>query len=94
MTISRDERTIAVENASYRIGYQVMSFGLLVLIAYRSFVRNQSSWDLLALVIAAGIVPAVYQGANRVLNRRWTVTQMAALGLGVLLAALIALFAK
>jgi len=50
-SVTRDERTAAVENTSYRIAYLVMSFGLLVCIAYRGFVLQQSSWDLLALVI-------------------------------------------
>ena len=32
-TIIRDERTITVENTSYRWGYLLLSFGLLVVVA-------------------------------------------------------------
>lgn len=89
MSIERDERTVAVENASYRWGYQVMSFGVLVIVAYRSFALGESNWDLLALVIAGGMVPSAYQGANRVLTRRWAKTQIAAMVVAALLAAVI-----
>jgi hypothetical protein len=89
MSVDRDERTVAVENASYRWGYLVMSFGLLVLVAYRSFARGESSWDLLALVIVGGMVPSAYQGASNVLTRRWTMTQIAAMTVAAILAAIL-----
>ena len=89
MSIERDERTVAVENASYRWGYQVMSFGVLVIVAYRSFALGENNWDLLALVIAGGMVPSAYQGANRVLTRRWAKTQIATMVVAALLAAVI-----
>ncbi len=69
--VQRDERTIAVENASYRWSYLFLSYGLLVLIAYRSFVYHQSPWDLLALVVLGGVVGVAYQGFQRVLSKRW-----------------------
>jgi hypothetical protein len=83
-SISRDERTVVVENASYRIAYLVMSFGLLASVAYRGFVLQQSSWDLLALVILGGATATMYQGTNKVLSRRWiiaTVTTIIIAGL-------------
>ena len=36
----RDERTLAVENAGYRWSSHVLSFGLLLLVAYRSFANG------------------------------------------------------
>jgi hypothetical protein len=69
--IERDERTVAVENAGYKWAYLLLSYGLLVSVAFRSFVRHESSWDLLALVLAGGLVNALYQGARRVLYPRW-----------------------
>ena len=74
--VTRDERTVAVENASYRWSYLVLSFGLLGLTAYRSMVLSQATWDLLALVVLGGLINAVYQGTRRVLNRRWIVVTM------------------
>ena len=76
-SVSRDERTAAVENASYRIAYLVMSFGLLACVAYRSFVLQQSSWDLVGLVILGGATATLYQGTNKVLSRRWILATVA-----------------
>jgi hypothetical protein len=69
--VERDERTVMVENASYRLASTVMSFGLLLDIAYRSWVRHESNWDLFALVILGGVVATAYQGSNGVLGPRW-----------------------
>ena len=70
-SIIRDERTIAVENSSYRWAYLLLSFGLLTVVAYRSFLWRESSWDLMALVILGGLVTTLYQWSQRVLSRRW-----------------------
>ena len=66
--IERDERVVMVENASYRWAYLVISFGLLVEVVYRSYFRNESSWDLFALVFLGGGVATSYQRANKVFN--------------------------
>lgn len=89
-SVQRDERTLAVENASYRWAYLFVSFGLLVLVAYRSFVRRESSWDLLALVVLGGVVSVAYQGLHKVLSRQWAVTCLITVGAAAVLAALIA----
>ena len=73
-SVERDERTTAVENAGYRWAYQVLSFGLLVNVGFRSFVHGQSSWDLFALILLGGAVHATYQAWHRVLYKRWIVT--------------------
>lgn len=92
--VLRDERTVAVENASYRLAYLVLSFGLLASVVYRSFVLHQSSWDLLVLVALAGLTATAYQGVQRVLSRRWllvTVVTVLAAGLFAFVAALLQL---
>jgi hypothetical protein len=79
--VERDERTIAIENASYRWSYLTLSFGLLALSAARSLVRHEATWDLFGLVIIGGVVKTVYQASHRVLTPRWarlTLTAMAA----------------
>ena len=73
-SVVRDERTMTVENASYRWAHQLLSFGLLLDVAYRGLVRNDSSWDLLALVIVTGMAATLYQAANKVLSRRWALS--------------------
>lgn len=91
-SIIRDERTIVVENASYRWAYLLLSFGLLVIVAYRGFARRESSWDLLALVVLSGLVTTLYQGAHKVLSRRWALvaitTALVAAGIALAIAVL------
>ncbi len=70
-TVLRDERTEMVENASYRWGYNVLAFGLLIVITYRAFAMGESNWDLFALLILSGLVATVYQYRNQILNAHW-----------------------
>ena len=69
--IIKDERSIAVENASYRWAYIALSFGLLLDVAYRGWVKNESSWDLLALIILSGLITTLYQAGKKIVTRRW-----------------------
>ena len=89
--VHRDERTEAVENASYRWAYLFVSFGLLLLVAYRSFAREEAPWDLLALVILGGLISSAYQGLHKVLNKRWALVTAATMLIAAILAAVIAL---
>ncbi|MCC7020058.1 MAG: hypothetical protein IT332_09910 [Ardenticatenales bacterium] len=84
--VQRDERTIAVEHAGFRLAYLCLSYGLLAAVAYRSVVRDEQPWDLLALVVAGGVVTAGYQAFHRTLGRRWAVIT----GVTILAAALLA----
>lgn len=89
--VVRDERTVATENASYRWSYLVLSFGLLASTLYRSVVRHEAAWDLLALVVLGGVVATVLQGAGRVLTRRWVAVSAATVVLAACVAALVVL---
>jgi hypothetical protein len=92
--IMRDERTVATENASYRWAYLILSFGLLVSTAYRSFALHESAWDLLALVIIGGAVATFYQGNRRVLSRRWAVASASAALLALVFAVVLVLIRR
>jgi hypothetical protein len=92
--ITRDERTVATENASYRWAYLILSFGLLVSTAYRAFALHESTWDLLALVILGGAVATFYQGKGRVLSRRWAVVSGVAALLALIFAAALVLLRR
>ena len=85
-SFARDERTISIENASYRWAYLVLSFGMLLVVAYKSLMLGESSWELLALVILGGLVATSYQAAHRVLTQRWAISMV----ISVLLAGAIA----
>ena len=80
----------ALEDAGFRWAYLVLSFGLLASVAYRGFVRRESAWDLLALVVVSGLVSAWYRGRQGALSPRWArlslTALVTALGLGALLA--------
>ena len=67
----RDERTVAVENASYKWACTFLTFALLIDVIYRGLVRDEAAWDLLALVVVGGAVSAVYQARHKTLPRAW-----------------------
>ena len=88
ISVQRDERTVAVENASYRWGYLVMTFGILVLVGVRSYARGEANWDLMVLVVLGGLVPGAYQAANRILTPRWALSLVVSLVAAALVAAI------
>ena len=63
--IVRDERETGVDRAADRLAYLVLSFGLLAIVAYRSFADGAASWDLLGLVVPGGLVGTLYRVAPR-----------------------------
>lgn len=89
--VERDERTEAVENASYRLAFTLMSFGILADVMYRGAVRHEAAWDLFALVILGGGVGRAYQGRAQALPQGWAAKGLiialfaAAIGAGVAL---------
>jgi hypothetical protein len=74
----RDERMIAVENASYKLGFTVLVFGLLFDMVYRNLIKRGSfpdplaltegNWDLMGLVILSSGLATAYQWHHRILG--------------------------
>ena len=87
--VERDERTVAVENASYRWAYAVLTYALLVDVMYRGLFRNEAAWDLMALVIVGGAVCTVYQARQKTLVHGWVMKAV----LGAVITAVIAFIA-
>jgi hypothetical protein len=87
--VERDERTVAVENASYRWAYGVLTYALLVDVMYRGLFRHEAAWDLMALVIVGGAVCAAYQARQKTLGHGWVMKAV----LGAVIAAVIAVIA-
>jgi hypothetical protein len=85
--LARDEREAAVDDAADRLAYLVLSYGLLLIVAYRAFVDGQPSWELLALVVAGGVVG----GAYRISRRTATREALIVVGITILAAAIVAL---
>lgn len=78
----RDEREASVDRAADRLIALVLSYGLLGLVAYRSFVLHEAAWDLLGLLVVSGVVGFAYRWRQRVVT--------SGLLLALLVAALIA----
>jgi hypothetical protein len=77
-----------------RRGHGAVTYGLLLSVAYRAFVREEASWDLLALVIVSGGVATMYQGRHRVLSRPWLIMTLMAIAMALLLAASLVLLRR
>ncbi len=92
--VTRDERTIAVENASYRWAYLLLAFGVLLSVAYRAVALKESGWDLLALVVVSGFVATAYQAIQRVLSRHWALVAVACMLVAAVIAALAVIFTR
>ena len=88
--LARDEREIGVDQAADRLSYLVLSFGLLAIVAYRSFVDREASWDLLALVLLGGLVGTAYRAWRRAASRRWAVVLAATAAIALVVAAVVA----
>ena len=84
--VERDERTVAVENASYGWAYLVLTYALLVEVMYRGLFRHEAAWDLMALVIVGGAICTVYQARQKTLVHGWVLKA----ALGAVIAAVIA----
>jgi hypothetical protein len=87
----RDEREAAVELGGDRLAYLVVSYGLLLVVAYRSLVERQASWDLLGLVVLGGIVSVGYRMTRRALSRNALVLIGLTIAICVVVGALAAL---
>lgn len=70
-TILKDERYIAVENASYKIGYSIALFGILILTFIRGVFFQQSAWDLLGLAIFSSLASMAYQVRHGTVPKSW-----------------------
>ena len=82
----RDEREAGIDLAADRLAYLVLSYGLLLAVAYRAFAWQQSSWDLLGLVVLGGVAGVGYRAWHRALSGRWTTV----VGLSIAAAAVVA----
>lgn len=89
--VERDERERGVDLAADRLAYLFLSYGLLLIVAYRAFAQGQASWDLLALVVASGLVSLAYRVGSRTISGRWVAVVGTTVVIGIAAAALLAL---
>lgn len=90
----RDEREAAIDRAGDRLAYLVICYGVLIVVAWRSFVDGAATFELLVLVVLSGAVGAAYRARHRVFTRDSAIV-LAVTVLGALVvAALIATLAR
>jgi hypothetical protein len=89
--VPRDEREDRIDLAADRIAYLVVSYGLLLSVAYRSFVNGDAAWDLIGLVVLGGIVGVAYRARRGAMSGRWTLALVATIGVALVVAGLLAL---
>jgi hypothetical protein len=70
-SVQRDERTVAVANASYKWAGVFVMFALLIDVMCRAWLFDEAAWDLMALVVVTGAIPTMYQARHKVLGRRF-----------------------
>jgi hypothetical protein len=87
--VRQDERTVAVENASYRWAYCLLTYALLVDVMWRGLFRREAAWDLMALVVVGGVVTAVYQARQRILTQGWVMKVVLACCVAAVFAAIL-----
>lgn len=87
--IPRDEREARVDFAADRVAYLAVSYGLLVSVAYRSFVNGDAAWDLIGLVVLGGIVGLAFRVRQGVMSGRWTLLLAATIAIAFVVAGLL-----
>ena len=93
--VQRDERTVAVANASYKWAGIFIIFALLIDVMCRAWFFDEAAWDLMALAVVTGAIPTMYQARHKVLGRHFgrKVVLLALLGgvLGFVVATIVAM---
>ncbi len=89
-SVERDERTVAVENASYKWAYAFITFALLIDVACRATIRHEAAWDLMVLVIVGGAVCTMYQARQKTLVHGWLKAAVLVACVGAVIASVIA----
>ena len=87
--IPRDEREVRIDLAADRIAYLVVSYGLLVSAAVRSFVNGDAAWDLVGLVVLGGIVGLIYRLRQGVVSGRWALMLAVTIAIAFVVAGLL-----
>ncbi len=66
-----DERTVAVENASFKWAYNFLVWPLIIDSLYRQHVQNEEVGDLVALICVSGAIGIAYQIRHRAIVSHW-----------------------
>ena len=76
----RDERTSAVADASLARAYIFVLLALYIDVMFRSILRHEVPWDLMALALVSSIGAAIYQVRHNIWTRSiWRTAVLAGL---------------
>jgi Family of unknown function (DUF6442) len=92
--IEKDERTVFIENQSYKYGCAILNFGILIDIIYRSVRFNEASWDLFGLIFLSGLVTTVYQYKQKIFTKNWIKSILILIIITAILSVILTLFIK
>ena len=70
-TLKRDERTVAIENASFKWAWCFLVWPLTIVALYRQKAMNEEVGDLIALVCVSSAIAIVYQFRHKVIVSYW-----------------------
>lgn len=90
-SIEKDERSIFIENQSYKYGYMVLTFGILIDIIYRSVRFNEAPWDLFGLIFLSGLITTSHQYRYEIFSKNWLVSVLILALISAIIAAIVAL---
>ena len=79
--VMRDERTVAVENVSFKWAFSFLVFALLVDVMYRALVCHEAAWDLMFLACVPGMICTIYQARQKIWGRGFPWKAMLIVGL-------------
>ena len=90
--LPRDERESAIDLAADRLAVIVLSFGILVIVAWRSSFDHEASWDLLGLLVLSGVAGTGYRFSKRAGSGRLVSVMAVAAAVGAVVAIGIGLY--
>lgn len=88
-SVRADERTVSVLYVANTWGANVIAFGLLLDILYRSAVLHEAPWDLFALLGISGVISMAYLARHKVLWQVFNWRSLIIMAIGAFVAALI-----
>ena len=69
--LKRDERTVAVENASFKWAWHFLAWPLIIDAMYRQHALNEEVGDLVALICLSSAIAIVYQYRYKAVVSCW-----------------------
>jgi hypothetical protein len=69
--IEADERAVYVRRTSYSFVFKIIYAALVVDIIYRYLANRETSWDLLGILAAGGLIAAAYQVRYKTMTHTW-----------------------